>query len=143
MTLHLVKLAVGVDDVPGFADWITRRGREAEQRGERPAYRHITRQMPRRAADLLDGGSLYWVIAGAIRARQRLLDLESVEADGKRSCALVLEAVLIPTRAQKHRPFQGWRYLAAEDAPPDAAGGDTLATLPPAMADALQELGLI
>ncbi len=143
MTLHLVKLAVGVDDVPGFAEWIARRAREAEERGERPVYRHITRQMPRRAADLLDGGSLYWVIAGAIRARQRLLELESVEADGKRSCALVLEGLLIPTRARKHRPFQGWRYLAAEEAPRDLANPDALAALPPAMASTLQDLGLI
>ena len=143
MTLHLVKLAVGIDDVPAFTDWVARRVREVQERGERPNIRHITRRMPRRAAELLAGGSLFWVVAGAIRVRQRLLGFEAVEVDGKSSCAIVLEGVLIPTRAKKHRPFQGWRYLEAKDAPRDLVNQGGLAALPPEMADELQELGLI
>jgi hypothetical protein len=143
MRLHLVKLAVGVDDVAAFADWVALRVGEAKQRGERPVVRHVTRRMPRRAAELLAGGSLFWVVAGAIRVRQRLLGFEAVEVGGKSSCAIVLEGALIPTRAKKHRPFQGWRYLAAEDAPLDADGSGARAPIPPEMADALQELGLL
>lgn len=143
MTLHLVKLAVGVDDVAAFADWVARRVREVQERGESPDIRHITRRMPRRAAELLAGGSLFWVVSGAIRVRQRLLGFEAVEFGGKSSCAIVLEGTLIPTRAKKHRPFQGWRYLEAKDAPRDLVNRGGLAALPPEMADELQELGLI
>jgi hypothetical protein len=143
MTLHLVKLAVGVENVGDFETWIARRLREARQRGEEPVYRHITRRMPKRAAELLEGGSLYWVVAGAIRARQRLLGLETREESGKSCCAIVLEPSLIPTRAKPHRPFQGWRYLPSEDAPRDAGGGGALTAIPPQLADELQKLGLI
>jgi hypothetical protein len=143
MTLHLVKLAVGVDDVAAFVDWVALRVGEAQERGERPVVRHVTRRMPRRVAELLAGGSLFWVVAGAIRVRQRLLGFEAVEVGGKSCCAIVLEGALVPTRAKKHRPFQGWRYLTAEDAPRDADARSALAAMPTAMADALQELGLI
>ena len=143
MTLHLVKLAVGVADVAAFADWVALRVREAQERGERPVVRRVTRRMPRRAAELLAGGSLFWVVAGAIRVRQRLLGFESVEVGGKSSCAIVLEGALIPTRAKKHRPFQGWRYLAPAEAPRDLGGRGGLEAMPPAMADALKELGVI
>jgi hypothetical protein len=142
MTLHLVKLAVGVENVDAFENWLALHLREARQRGEEPVYRHTTRRMPRRAAELLEGGSLYWVVAGAIRVRQRLLGFEAREEGGKSCCAIVLEAALIPTRAKPHRPFQGWRYLGSEDAPRDAGGGG-LAAMPPQMADELQKLGLI
>jgi hypothetical protein len=140
MTLHLVKLAVGVDDVAAFADWVALRVGEARERGERPVVHHVTRRMPKRAAELLQGGSLFWVVSGAIRVRQRLLGFEAVDVGGKPSCAIVLEGALIPTRAKKHRPFQGWRYLEAKDAPRDLGG---LAAMPPEMADELRELGLI
>ena len=143
MTLHLVKLAVGVENVGAFENWIALRLREARQRGEEPVYRHITRRMPTRAAELLDGGSLYWVVAGAIRVRQRLLGLEAWENGGKSCCAIVLEANLIPTLVNPHRPFQGWRYLASENAPRDAGGGGALAAIPPHLAEELQKLGLI
>lgn len=142
MTLHLVKLAVGVEDVPSFESWLALHLREVRARGERAVYRHVTRRMPRRAPELLDGGSLFWVVSGAIRARQRLLAFETQEKEGKSYCAIVLEGTLVPTRAKQHRPFQGWRYLPADDAPPDAEGGGQ-EILPPELAAALQELGLI
>jgi hypothetical protein len=142
MTLHLVKLAVGVENVGAFENWLALRLREAQERGEELVYHHITRRMPRRTAELLEGGSLYWVVAGAIRVRQRLLRFEAREEGGKSCCAIVLEATLIPTLAKPHRPFQGWRYLSSEDAPPDAEGG-ALTAIPPQLADDLQKLGLI
>jgi hypothetical protein len=143
MTLHLVKLAVGVENINAFENWLALHLREARQRGEEPVYRHITRRMPTHAAELLEGGSLYWVVAGAIRVRQRLLGLEAQEEGGKSCCGIVLAPALIPTRPRPHRPFQGWRYLSSKDAPPDADGGGGLTALPPHLADELQKLGLI
>jgi hypothetical protein len=142
MTLHLVKLAVGVESVAAFENWLALHLREVRQRGEEPVYRHVTRRMPTRAAELLKGGSLYWVVAGAIRVRQRLLGFEAHEKKGKSCCAIVLAPVLISTRPRTHRPFQGWRYLSSKDAPPDTEGGG-LTALPPHLADELQKLGLI
>ena len=138
--LHLVKLCVGADTVEDLTDWqATKRAQGADGL---PV--HVTRMWPRRAAELLDGGSLYWVIRGEIRARQRLVRLdERFGADGIRRCALVLDPQIYRTRAAARRPFQGWRYLSADempaDLPPARAGDDAL---PPGLDAALAELGL-
>ncbi|MEX0644539.1 MAG: DUF1489 family protein, partial [Parvularculaceae bacterium] len=67
MTLHLVKLCVGAASIEDLAAWQS--GRLAAQRkaGEAPRLFHATFQSPKREAELLDGGSLYWVIKGAIQ----------------------------------------------------------------------------
>jgi hypothetical protein len=138
--LHMLKLCVGADSVQDLADW------HAANRDRWPAGRtiHVTRMWPKRADELLAGGSLYWVIRREITARQRILALEPREgADGILRCALVLDAEIIRTAPAARRPFQGWRYLQAADAPPDLAearpGDDTL---PPDLASALADLGL-
>ncbi len=104
MTLNLLKLAVGADsiaDLEGFQ--ANRRGRLA----------HVTRMVPRRAEDLLDGGSLYWVIKGQIAVRQRLEAIEPfTDADGIGRCRLVLDRTVVRVRPRPFRAFQGWRYLA-------------------------------
>ncbi|RMD48543.1 MAG: DUF1489 family protein [Alphaproteobacteria bacterium] len=135
--LNLVKLCVGVDEVGELEAHVARR----QARGERMV--HVTRMRPRRAEELLAGGSLYWVIGGAIRARQRLLALEAVTgADGVRRCALVLEPRVIRTRPLPRRPFQGWRYLAGRDAPADLPAGAEGEPLPAAIAAELERLGV-
>jgi len=76
--------------------------------------------MPKKRDEVLDGGSLYWVIKGVIQLRQRITDLrEEMNAEGRSMCGIVFDPVLVPTRPQARRPFQGWRYLTAADAPPD------------------------
>jgi hypothetical protein len=144
MPLHLVKLCVGVDAIEDLQAWIDFRLEERRARGEPAEQYHTTRMIPTRRDELLDGGSLYWVIKGAIQARQHLTDIRPfTDASGVKRCHLVLEPVLHPTRPQPRRPFQGWRYLKAEDVPPDirrlAGGGD----IPDAMRRELAELCLI
>ncbi|MEM9724308.1 MAG: DUF1489 domain-containing protein [Pseudomonadota bacterium] len=141
--LHLVKLCVGAD---GPGDLIAWHKARAARHGPRWTPRHTTRAKPKRAAEVLAGGSLYWVFRGEIRARQRLLAVEPVTgADGVIRHDLVLEPKLVLTVAQARRPFQGWRYLAAADAPADlkrraAEGGE--AELPEDLERALNMLGV-
>lgn len=136
-TLHLMKLCVGADGPADLAAW------QASHFGRAPA-RHVTRMWPKRDDELLQGGSIYWVFKGVMLARQRILALEPVEgADGVRRCALVLDRALVPVAAVPRRPFQGWRYLEARDAPPDLpASREAETPLPPAVAAALAEMGL-
>ncbi|MFN3208385.1 MAG: DUF1489 family protein [Roseovarius sp.] len=114
--IHLVKLSVGTDSVEGLIAWQS----TARARGPGGEPRHVTRMWPRREAELLEGGSIYWVIQGLIQCRQRILRLEEVtRADGIRRCAIVLDPGIVRTTAARKRPFQGWRYLAPGDAPAD------------------------
>lgn len=121
MALHLIKLCVGVDSLSELAEWQQERLAERKRTGQPAELVHITRNTPRRAAELLDGGSLYWVIGGIITARQKLLDFRPVDRDGVPHCALVYAPQLIAVEPRPRRPFQGWRYLEAGDAPSDKA----------------------
>jgi hypothetical protein len=145
MTLHLVKLCVGAASIEDLAAW--QRGRLAAQRqaGEAPRLFHATFQSPKREAELLDGGSLYWVIKGVIQVRQRLVGFEEgTKSDGSRCCLILLDEPLVPVRPVPRRAFQGWRYLEAADSPPDLCKGDKdVARLPPKMRRDLAELGLL
>ena len=145
MPLHLVKLCVGADSVEDLETWIGQRLAAMRSAGEKPEQRHTTRMIPKRAEELLDGGSLYWVIRGNVQVRQRLLDIQSFrDTDGIQRCNLILEPFLAPTEWQPRRAFQGWRYLSMGDAPRDLAAGETgLATLPPALRRELADLGLL
>ena len=152
MPLHLIKLAVGIEDVAHLARAQHARIDPSDQgaRGARDDGKlvHVTRQMPKRADEILDGGSIYWVIRGAVQARQRLLALEkTITEDGRPACALVLDPDLREVEPRSFRAFQGWRYLEATSAPRDlrrggvgAAGGEPM---PVDMARALRDLGLL
>lgn len=146
MSVHLIKLAVGVEDVEHLARLQSHRIRANALAGLGPYPRHVTRHRPKRAEELIAGGSIYWVIKGQIRARQRIRGFETVDGDdGRTHTAIVLDADLMPTRAKPHRAFQGWRYLDPAKAPQDAAsgagrGGDEL---PADLASALDDLGLL
>lgn len=142
MSLNLIKLCVGVDAIGDLAAWIDYRRNEAVRAGRQPEHAHVTRMMPKRAGELLDGGSLYWVIKGSVQVRQRLLDIQRItDEEGTPRCRLVLEPKLTETEWQPRRPFQGWRYLKPADAPPDLRKtADN--TLPPALEAELAELGL-
>jgi hypothetical protein len=145
MTVHLVKLCVGVDSVQALRDWQAERLAQRRAAGEAPVLCHKTTQTPRRREALLDGGSLYWVIKGLILLRQPILDLRpDTRSDGRACCAVVFAPELIGTRPRPRRAFQGWRYLEPADAPTDAGFAETgQADLPIEMARELRELCLI
>ncbi|GLK69540.1 DUF1489 family protein [Hansschlegelia plantiphila] len=145
MTLHLQKLCVGCDSPEDLRQWIDERMAERRRRGAPAEQVHTTRMAPKRAVELLDGGSLYWVIKGAILVRQPLVDLRPVRgADGIERCELVLTPDLVAVRPTPRRAFQGWRYLPSGDAPPDLADDERSAPgLPAHLAAELRTLGLL
>ena len=139
MPLHLIKLSVGTEDLDHQRRW------QARRLAETGRVFHGTRMMPRRREALLDGGSIYWVIKGLVTARQRLRAIERVaDSEGRPMTLLILDPDLVETLPTPHRPFQGWRYLAAEDAPPDLRdGAEGSAEMPLEMVTALRQLGLL
>lgn len=142
MPLHLIKLCVGADSIADLADWQKERLAEAKAKGQPAELRHVTRMTPKRDNELLDGGSLYWVIKGHIAVRQKLTALKPAVKNGKPHCALILDPKLVRTVRRFHRPFQGWRYLDPKDAPRDLKKGET-ATMPDELHAELSDLGLI
>ncbi|MFG1376625.1 DUF1489 family protein [Xanthobacter autotrophicus] len=144
MTLHLIKLCVGATSIADLEDWIAQRAEAARKVGQPFEQIHVTRMVPTRREELLDGGALYWVIKGEVAARQRLLDLRPfVDGDGVRRCGLVLDPKVVPVEPRPSRPFQGWRYLKASEAPRDRADTDGGAELPEDLARELRDLGLL
>ena len=139
MALHLIKLAVGVDDVEHL------RQIQRERRRARGRCCFFTRNTPRRAEEVLDGGSIYWVVKGWVSVRQRIVGIGTAPDDeGRQLCAVEYEQKLVEVEWRSWRPFQGWRYLLAADAPPDRrALPDGSDEPPPEMARALRELGLL
>ena len=143
MTLHLIKLCVGAEAVEDLANWQAKRLAPLKKKGKPLELQHVTRQMPKRRDDLLAGGSLYWVIKGQIAVRQKLIDLRPVTRDGVPHCAIVYDPELVLLLRRPHGPFQGWRYLQAKDAPPDARSFKGARGLPPELTVELAELGLL
>jgi hypothetical protein len=143
MSLNLLKLCVGAESVEDLEGWIGERMAARRAAGEPEEQIHTTRMVPKRIDELLERGSLFWVIKGGIQCRQRLLDIRPfTDSEGIGRCHLVLEPVLARTEWQPRRPFQGWRYLVAADAPADiGAGGD--AAMPAPLRRELAELGLL
>jgi len=146
MTIHLIKLCVGAQSIDDLERWQASRLAFARAAGLPERIEHTTFQTPKRQAEVLDGGSLYWVIKGVVQVRQRIVGFDSgVKEDGSACCLLVLDPVLVPVRPVKRRPFQGWRYLSVADAPADIGGAQAanLTELSPAMRRDLAELGLL
>jgi hypothetical protein len=138
--INILKLSVGSESVADHADW------QLSQRHRWPEGRaiHVTRMFPKREAEVLNGGSLFWVIKGLVQCRQKILGLEQVTGgDGISRCALILDSEIIRTETAPRRPFQGWRYLEPSDSPADLARGrEHEQALPAALAQALAEIGL-
>lgn len=138
MTIHLLKLCVGIDSVEHLA--------EAQERriAEMGRLVHRTRHFPRRAARILDGGSIYWVIRRFVQVRQRIIGLERTHDENGSYCLIVRDPELVLTEVQRRRPHQGWRYLDPRDAPADLSPLEPGAEAPPPeMAAELRALGLI
>ncbi len=134
MPLHLIKLCVGADTPEDLRDWRARRAAA----GYRPIVH--TRQTPKRAAEILEGGSLYWVFKGVILIRQPIAAIETVGEGAARRCEILLGEAMIATAPQPRRAFQGWRYLEAKDAPADLAQSSD-GDLPIDLARRLRDLG--
>jgi hypothetical protein len=145
VALNLIKLCVGCDSVKDLEDWIRTRLKDRKKRRLSREHMHRTRMVPKRAEELTDGGSLYWVIRGEILCRQRLLDVRPfVDREGVGRCHLVLEPKLVLVEPRPFRAFQGWRYLEPKDAPRDldrAAPG--VRNMPEGLRRELRELGLL
>ena len=139
--LHLQKLSVGTENLKDLAAW------QGTKRAQAPdgLPRHITRMWPKRAEDVLHGGSMYWVVKGEILCRQVINRFDEYDsADGIRRCAIVLEPELIRVVPTLKRPFQGWRYLKPEDAPRDLPKGRAAEEpLPEGLNAALAEIGVL
>jgi len=135
MPLHLIKLAVGAQNLDDVKRW--------QESRPRP-LKHQTRNTPRRAKEILDGGSIYWVINRFLTARQRIVGIEEGRRDDGTGCTdLLLDPTLIQVQARAVKPFQGWRYLPAADAPADVAAGATSCQLPEALRRDLAALCLL
>ena len=140
-SIHLIKLSVGSESVETLAEWQAQR-RLVHKDG---LNRHTTRMWPKREADVLNGGSIYWVIKGLVQCRQRVLRFdETIGDDGIRRCTFVLDPELIRTQTALKRPFQGWRYLRPSDAPSDLpTSRQNEDALPVELNQALAEIGVI
>jgi hypothetical protein len=145
MALHLIKLSVGSESLADLSAWQKERLREMKAKGKKPELVHITRQTPKRAEELLAGGSIYWVVKGWIVARQKLLELRPMTRGGVPHCGIVYEKKVVPVRYTPRRAFQGWRYLDGKDAPPDRKAGedDDTDAMPEELRRELSELGLL
>lgn len=145
MSLNLLKLCVGAESVEDLEEWIAERLAEARARGLPAEQFHTTRMVPTRTSELVEGGSLYWVIKGNVQCRQLLLAIRPfTDVDGIQRCHLVLDPTVVRTRWQPRRPFQGWRYLQAADAPADLSeGSGDWQVLPADLRVELANLGLL
>lgn len=139
--LHMIKLAVGIRDIGHLAQVQRMRGVSD------PPLRHQTRNAPKRAAEIIDGGSIYWVVQRVVCVRQRIVDIvEDGWDDGSKCTGLVLDPELVRVAGRTMKPFQGWRYLNAADAPPDldqAGGPSGVDDLPEGMRRDLALLALL
>lgn len=146
MPLHLIKLSVGSESIRDHSDWVKERLAAKRAAGEKkPEYMHRTRMVPKRIEELLEGGSMYWVIKGQVAARQAIRDIRPfVDNEGISRCHIVMQPKLIPVIPRPQRPFQGWRYLIDHEVPKDiAAGAGELAQMPEVLRRELAELGLL
>lgn len=138
MPLNMIKLCVGVSEIQQLASY------QKQRLKENKAIFHVTRMVPRRQSELLEGGSLYWVMRGKILVRQRLTDIvEFTDPEGIRRCRLMLDTELVPVRPAPRRAFQGWRYLKQEDTSPDLTMAERESDIPVEMRAELIELGLL
>lgn len=139
--IHLIKLSVGATSFNDLKDWQTEFAGKKKGKGQKKELIHITRNMPKRAAEVLNDGSIYWVIKGLITARNRILELRPIIHNETAHCGIVYDPELIRVKLNPRRPFQGWRYLEEKDAPPDNAKGTT--DWPEEMHRELVKLGIL
>ena len=133
MPLNLIKLVVGCDTVEDLIAW------RRPMAGEPWILR--TRQTPKRAAELIDGGSVYRVFKGLVLCRQRILAIDTVGEGQVARCQITLDEEVVLTQPLPRRPFQGWRYFDGKDAPADLASSSDTAGVPQDLVARLREIG--
>jgi len=133
MALHMIKLCVGADTVEDLFDW-----RRTHMAGQAWVLR--TRQTPKRAAEMIDGGSVFRVFKGVILCRQRILDVATVGEGVNAQCEVTLDEDVVRVLPTPRRAFQGWRYLEPKDAPQDLLA-EVFGDVPPELARQLREVG--
>ena len=133
--LHLIKLCVGCESVEELIAW----RKSARPLAEPWILR--TRQTPRRAGELEEGGSLFRVYRGVILSRQRILAVNTVVESGASRCEITLDETVVLTAPTPRRAFQGWRYLAGHEAPRDLGEASDAAGIPPELSRRLLEAG--
>jgi len=122
--IHLIKLSVGVASIEELESYRDQRAHWWGANYGEDVHVHRTRQMPKRAAEMAGKASIYWVIGGMVGCRQPILRFEThVSDEGINYCDIIMSRDLIRTVPYPKRPFQGWRYLAPNDAPPDLGTG--------------------
>ena len=137
MFLHILKLTVGIDEISSL-----RAIQHAKLKHDGLLF-HYTRNYPRRAEEIISGGSIYWIIRGYIQVRQRIISIEKISDRNGKRCAILLDQNLIPTELQPRKPHRGWRYLNHNDVPLDLLDGDKTNTkLPVGLISELRDLGL-
>lgn len=142
VTLHLQKLSVGSESIATLRDWQKLVVRRRISKGLSANHVHVTRMFPKRKDELLEGGSIYWVIKGLIQCRNEIVGLEETTKNGHRACAILMNPKTIPVVPTPRRAFQGWRYLQTGDAPDDLTGSGSGEELPPELRTKLVNLGV-
>ena len=143
--VNLVKLCVGITNINQLEQLQSMRRGEYVKAGRPPVNIHITRNKPKRSKEIINSGSLYWVIRRQIRVRQKIIRIDDIEdSEGRKKCCLVLDSDLIKTEHRAYRPFQGWRYLEQSDAPADLSNNQKAGSeMPSEMEKELRSLGLL
>jgi hypothetical protein len=142
--MHIIKLCVGVNTLEELESYRNERAHWWGADYGEEVHVHRTRTMPKRAGEIVGQGSIYWVISGIVRCRQPILRLaEASDAEGKACCDIIMAPDLIKTVPRPKGPFQGWRYLAPKDAPPDLDGRADEGGGAPEIAEELARLGLL
>lgn len=140
MSVHLLKVAVGIAE-PGQLSSV-QKGRRHVVDGREVVFGY-TRRMPKRRAELIDGGSIFWIIRHVVLLRQRILDMVDAidDEDGTSYCRLLYDPELVAVQARPCRAFQGWRYLKPAEAPRDLSAAES--DLPAHLQQELRALGLL
>jgi hypothetical protein len=145
MPLHLIKLAVGCESVKDLKSRVAEWAKQAKEKGLPARHIHITRMVPKRAEELLAGGSIYWVIRGEVAAREKIVAIEPFrDGDGIGRCRLVMQPKVIAVSPRPMRAFQGWRYLVDKEVPADLGkAAASIAAMPEPLRRELRDLGLL
>ena len=140
--IHMIKLCVGVSSLEELESYRNERAHWWDADYGEDVHVHRTRMMPKRKDEMEGMSSIYWVIAGKVVCRQPILRLEKfTNAEGIDYCDIVMAPDMVRVVPYPKRPFQGWRYLRPEDAPPDLGANENAGSLE--LAADLAKLGLI